>query len=348
MWILCEETYAESVWCKQIYDGLVKELKKRRISYSKLPALQEVDAGDTVYIIGITNQWLEEMIAGCNHKGCVPVVLTALPRKTVRGHYHLICPNTMEAMEKLKTACDRAGRGRVALYGMNRKSDIDVERMRNYMQFFEEPGSIYRNHRSLENSFREFLQDAAKYDAVICANGYTALSLVKKLEKEAPHLLEELVIISWEEVLKHSKYNHWIFVIDQHLESFGAAAVTVSEMTSEKQHIETVIVGIESEICYIPEKKNAEVRIELMGLEDTLYEDPELVSMAKIDQLMAEADDLDHHIIAMLLDHATYSEIADSCYMTEGNVKYRVKKYMNICGCKTKKELLELLQEYLQ
>ena len=290
MWILCEEGYAESVWCKQLCDGLVKELKKRRISYSKVSALQEADADDVVCLIGITNQWLGEMIAWCNQKKCVPVVLTTLPRKTVPGHYHLICPNTMEAMEKLKAECARAGRNRAALYGINRKSDLDVERMRSYMQFFEEPGCIYQNHRSLENSFREFLQDAAKYDVVICANGYTALSLVKKLEKEAAHLLEELVIISWEEVLKHSKFNQWISVVDQHLECFGAAAVAVAEIISGKQHIETVVVGIESEICTIPEKKNADTAKEMKGSETAFYEDPEVISMAKIEQLMTESD----------------------------------------------------------
>ena len=80
----------------------------------------------------------------------------------------------------------------------------------------------------------------------------------------------------------------------------------------------------------------------------TPFDDPEVLYMAKIEQLMQEADDMDHHIIAMLLGGAKYGEIADSCYMTEGNVKYRVKKYMTICSCSTKKELLELLKEYLQ
>jgi hypothetical protein len=99
-------------------------------------------------------------------------------------------------------------------------------------------------------------------------------------------------------------------------------------------------------ISEIPEKDHEEP--DVLTEQHQLYEDPEIIHMAKIEQLLRDADDLDHHIIAMLLDNAKYSDIADSCYMTEGNIKYRVKKYMSICDCKTKKELLELLQEYLQ
>ena len=83
MWILCEHAYAESIWCKQLCEGLVKEFKKRRISCSKVYELQEVNADDAVYMIGITNQWLSKAIEWCNQRNCVPVVLSTLPRKTV-------------------------------------------------------------------------------------------------------------------------------------------------------------------------------------------------------------------------------------------------------------------------
>ena len=99
-------------------------------------------------------------------------------------------------------------------------------------------------------------------------------------------------------------------------------------------------------VCEIPEKDGMNRESELENI--AFYEDPEIIHMAKIEQLLQNADDMDHHTLAMLLGGAKYGEIADSCYMTEGNVKYRVKKYMSTCNCKTKKELLELLQEYLQ
>ena len=78
-----------------------------------------------------------------------------------------------------------------------------------------------------------------------------------------------------------------------------------------------------------------------------LFADPEEVCMARVEQLLQEADEVDNVIIELLMNNATYRQIADDCYMTEGNVKYRVKKYMNICKVSSKKELLDLFQEYL-
>ena len=122
--------------------------------------------------------------------------------------------------------------------------------------------------------------------------------------------------------------------------------MTVMEMASLRSDISVITVRMNVTISEIPGKVPAEHSDRETELQ--FYEDPEIIHMAKIEQLLRDADDMDHHIIAMLLDGAIYSEIADSSYMTEGNVKYRVKKYMSTCDCKAKKELLELLQEYLQ
>ena len=151
---------------------------------------------------------------------------------------------------------------------------------------------------------------AAFYDTVLCVNGYAALSLVKKLEKEHKELLEKIVILSCEEVLKHSKYNLWISLIDLKLVSFGAIAMTVMEMASLRSDISVITVRMNVTISEIPGKVPAEHSDRETELQ--FYEDPEIIHMAKIEQLLRDADDMDHHIIARLLDGATYSEIAAS------------------------------------
>lgn len=343
--IICEEVYAESIWCKQLLGGLQKELKKRRIAYEQTSDVTDVLAEDDVYIIGMSNSWTENIIAKCNESGCVPVVLSSQSQRSAQGQYHLVCSDIRVAAKKLKEAFNTAGRSRVALYGGNYSSDLDKDRTAIFSELVSSVSDIYMNTGNLENCFRSFLPKASLYDAVICVNGYAAISLVKKLEKEDAKLLEKLVIVSCEEVLKHSKYNQWISFVDLKLESYGAVALSVMEMAALKSAISAITVQMNAEVCEI--SKTVEEDFAIVGGVE-FYEDPEIIHMAKIEQLLRDADDMDHHIIAMLLDNAKYSEIADSCYMTEGNVKYRVKKYMSTCDCKTKKELLELLQEYLQ
>lgn len=343
--IICEEAYAESIWCKQLLSGLTKELKKRRISYEQIGQAENLEYEDNICMIGLSDVWTGCIIEKCNAAGCVPIVLSSQSQRNMVGQYHLICPDISSAVGVLKDALTLAGRTKVAVYAANRAVDLDRDRTEVCSQLVEDTSDIYSNKDNLENCFRSFLPKAVLYDAVICVNGYAAVSLVKKLEKENAELLEKMVIVSFEEVLKHSKYNQWISFVDLNLESYGTAAMMVLDLVAQSCKISTITVKMESHVCDIRKK---DVNVSAQDNIPELFEDPELIYMAKIEQIMQDADDMDHHIIAMLLDGATYGDIADSCYMTEGNVKYRVKKYMTICGCKTKKELLELLKEYLQ
>lgn len=340
--IVCEEAYAESIWCKQLLEGLIKELKKRRISFEQTT---ETIAGDSVYLIGISNDWLQKTISRCNVSNRVPIVLTVNSMKNISGKYHLICPDMENAARQLRGALEKAGRYNLAIYGAKASDDLDRCRNEIFSGILNVAGTIFNNTGNLESCFRSFLPKAGLYDAVLCINGYAATSLVKKLEKEAPELLEYLFVFTFEEVLKHSKYNQWISVIDYRLDRFGNAAAQIGELAQRIEHVSNMRVEMEGALCEIPTKLKQDNQ---KMAETALYEDPEIIHMAKIEQLLQNADDMDHHILAMLLGGAKYSEIADSCYMTEGNVKYRVKKYMSTCDCKTKKELLELLQEYLQ
>ncbi len=343
--IICEEAYAESIWCKRLLGGFVKELKKRRISYEVLEHLD--GEAEMVCLIGMSSSWCEEQIKRCNLLGCALLILSSQSRRTATGNYHFLCPNIRTAAKELKEKLDKSGRTSIALYGANISAELDRDRTEILTSIVQNTSAIFPNTGNLENCFRSFLPKASQYDAVICVNGYAAISLVKKLEKENKDLLDKLVVVSFEEVLKHSKYNQWISLVDLNLESYGKTAIAMLELIDSGNAISTVTVEMQCSVCDIPSKEAIEESA-VMSENYLLYEDPEIIHMAKIEQLLRDADDLDHHIIAMLLDNAKYSEIADSCYMTEGNVKYRVKKYMSTCDCKTKKELLELLQEYLQ
>jgi hypothetical protein len=341
--ICCEETYVETIWCKQLLGGLVKELKKRRLLYEQS---EQIEEDDCVVLLGMNHDWVKRTVCKCNEKGITPILLSNQSKQSFAGQAHLICPDIQKISERIQNALEAAGRTKVALYASNPVADPDRDRTEILSKLIQKVNDIYPNNGSLEKCFRSFLPKASMYDAVICTNGYAAVSLVKKLEKENPDILKKTVILTFEEVLKHSKYNEWISFVDLNLESYGSIAVQILDMLSLKDDISGITVEMNGSLCEIAHKVQ---EVSETFEEDTeSYEDPEIVHMAKIEQLLRDADDLDHHIIAMLLDGATYGEVADRSYMTEGNVKYRVKKYMSICGCTTKKELLELLQEYLQ
>lgn len=342
--IVCEEVCKESPYCKQALGGLLKEIKKRRCSYAEVSDAKTVTDEEIVYILGMSHNWIERAVKLCNSKGNTPTVLSNCSKRTVSGRYHYVCTGMYDVMKSLYESCMEAGRTNIALYGIDHANAADMDRMQTFMSLVKENGNIYMNSGNLEACFQTFYPYAEKYDTVICVNGYAAVSLVRKLEKVNPKILERIVVVSCEEVLRNSRYNSKILFVNLNFETFGTTAIQVSELAQEAENILELTVSVKGTICDIPVKKEEELSED----DGEFYEDPEIIAMARIDQLMMESDQQDNQIIDMLLANDTYSEIAEKCFMTEGNVKYRVKKYMTICQVKTKKELLEMLREYLQ
>lgn len=123
--VICEKAYAENIWCKQLFGGLVKELKKRRIGYEQDG---DISKEDGVCIIGMSNGWTQAEVERCNERGCIPLVLSAQSGRTVKGEYHLVCSDMRGVTRALKEAFDRAGRKKIALYGAGHTSDLDKDR----------------------------------------------------------------------------------------------------------------------------------------------------------------------------------------------------------------------------
>lgn len=344
--ILVEESAAGNIWCRTLTEGLLKELKKRRMTCKRISMSREITGGDAVFVIGAGEGFAENAIAVCEEKGIVPILLSNHYR-SYPGRYHLVYADVEGAMQALCKACRNAGREKIALYGIQGGMVPDMEQMQNFSKAARDVSDIYMNNGNLENCFLSFLPYAERYDAVICINGYAAVSLVKKLDAAAPKLLEKLVIISFEEILLSAHYKEKISFVDLKLEGFGATALAVMELSQGKEDISAIQISIGAKICEIPEKEPEEA-FAAESEEYLMFADPEVVCMARVEQLLQESDEIDHVIIEMLLNNAKYSEIAEACFMTEGNVKYRVKKYLNICKVSTKRELQDLLTEYLR
>lgn len=341
--ILCEEAFRDVPFCKQVMSGIKKEAKKRRCSYVESIEPEQIGEKDLIILTGMSRNWFEKSVRKCNEQGAAPIVLTNCSSGSFSGKYHCICADMRDVMERLYKTCLEAGRTNLALYGVDHASDPDIDRMQIFLSMAKDSGNIYLNSGNLEACFQTFYPHADRYDTVICVNAYAAVSLVRKLEKINPDILDRIVVISCEEALRYSRYSSRILCVDLNYEAYSAAVFQIPEILKNVSEIFRVAMTVKGTVCEIPVKEKEEEPSD----DREFYEDPEIICMARIDQLMMESDSQDHKILTMLMEGNTYAEIAESCFMTEGNVKYRVKKYMTICQVKTKKELLAMLLEYL-
>ena len=57
--ICCEEAYVETIWCKQLLGGLIKELKKRRLLYEQS---DQIEGDDYVVLLGMNREWVKKSV----------------------------------------------------------------------------------------------------------------------------------------------------------------------------------------------------------------------------------------------------------------------------------------------
>lgn len=342
--IICEEAYGKSIWCKQILSGLTSELRKKRHRYFQSNHIEDAKDSSTVYIIGTNPNWLNNAIRFCNSKGIVPIVLCNQTNRVIRGQYHCVCADTYGVIKQLYDNFYCIGKTKIALYGVNPLSISDVSRMECFLDLIPDRKHVYENNGSLENCFQNFLPHIQQYDAVICVNGYVAISLVEKLELIDSNFSEQISIASCTKTLLSAQYESQIAFVDLNLNQYGRTAVAISEMTENRPYITGITITIAGNLPDIT-RKPEDIYLSKETLEkDLFYEDSELIYLSKMEHLLSECSKLDCQIIQMLLQKATYSKIADACFMSEGAVKYHIKKYMEICNVKTKQELIEIVK----
>lgn len=344
--ILCENAYEASIWYKNIYKGLTGELKKRRISYEKSESTDDITETDTVYIIGSGYVWMNSAILECNKKNITPVLLCNQASKLVGGKYHCVTTDTSAYIRHIISSLNADGITQIALYGVNESSVSDGARMKSFLEILWTPDSIYMNNGSLKNCFLRFIQDASKYEAVICVNNYAAISLAKNLSKAYPEILEKLKIVSCTSGKLETAYSKHISFVSMNFEQYGKAALSVSEMAIKNPYISGITVAIqwnygEGNISASIAPDTAEnVKA------DMFYDDKEVQRLIAAENLLSECDDTDIEILKLLAAGEIYDEIAEKCFLSKESVKYRIKKYMSICGVGTRAEMLEIMQDF--
>jgi len=66
-----------------------------------------------------------------------------------------------------------------------------------------------------------------------------------------------------------------------------------------------------------------------------------------VDRFLNTADETDREIIRDWIGGISYEKIAENCFLTEGGVKYRLKRIMQNCRVNDREELRSLLKKYL-
>lgn len=348
--ILIDSKYSESLWCKSLYESLTKSLRYKRIPFCEIFDSVSIEL-DAIFIIASDREWTTSAITQLNQKEIKPILICNQAENLSGCIYSCVCSDINASMKNLLDTLKTNDRSRIALYGINTESIPDVSRVDSLLNWRGESFEtmrIFNNNGSLQNCFNEFYDNIDKFDAVICANDFTAVSLVRNLEKAAPHKLKDFYIISCAKTQISSYYSNHILSLNMNFDQYGNAAVYVYNALKKHTYLSEITVKV---LWSLDNNQKSESKtnfsLNLTTSNDLFYKDEELREMLIVDKLLNSVDDIEKKIIDCLCCNQTYDQIADLCFLTVGGVKYRINKIINDSGAKNQKEIISLLKKYI-
>ena len=347
--ILVDSKYAESLWCRSLFESLTNELKKKRLPYREIDKTFDKDL-DTAFLIASDRKWTVDAITQLNMAGIKPILICNQAENLSACMYSCVCSDINASMKNLLDTLKAKSKSRIALYGINTDSLPDISRVDSLFNWREDNFKtmrVFNNIGSLKNCFDDFKPHAEDFDAVICANDFAAVSLVRNLKRTYPEKLKSLSIISCAQTHISNYYRDYILSLNMNFEQYGKAAVYIYNAAKKHNYISEMTVkvlwSLESD-CLNPNKNS--IDLNLVSSEDCFYNDAELIEMLIVDKVLKSTDDIEKKILDSLLKNKVIEQIAEDCFLTVGAVKYRINKIVSKSGAKDKNQVITLLKKY--
>ncbi len=349
IYILCDSKFRESVWCKMILNGIEDSLKKKRRKYSVVDSIDGslLSSECGVFLVGSNDKWINSKVELCNTAEIIPIVVCNQRGRICKGMYHGVSADIEYIMEQICSFLTLHNCSNAVFYGLNEASASDRGKAEYFTKYFGENSVIIENNGSLEDAYSRFEKHSDTVDAVVCANDFFAVHLVKKLLENNPKLLSRLKIVSSVKTKLSFLYEKYIVSFETDFELIGKTASELYEFIVDKPFLSGITVNVRCKSFTEDGVINSIEHHEAFLDNDAFYQDREIVEALKVDNLINDCKGDDFDILKLLCAGKTYSQIAEACYMSESNVKYHVKKYIETLGIKNREELQAVLSEYI-
>jgi len=245
---------------------------------------------------------------------------------------------------------------RIGLYGVNPESLSDLSLLQGYQAAIGfAPAYIYYNNSSLSQCYNELAQQSDPPDALICTNGFAAISMVRRLKAEQPEYLQRLKIISCQKSALAACYADHILSIHHNSNEYGKSAVLLYENLRKADYLSHMLMLVNWDMRELDCAGQAHL-ITPSALSHpaivsepvaSFYRDQELNDMMVLEMLLHDLAPEDRVILSGLMAGQSLASIADQVFMTISTVKYRIKRMVSASGLSDKGRLLALIQQYI-
>lgn len=359
--ILVEQSYSSSSWFNRMYNNLIKTAKVKRVSYKRYDSFEELtnetEQISHIVIIGGDSKWLDDAFRICKNKNSNIIVYS---NGNIIGREFDFCCNTISSdiaysVSQTLFFLKSNNRTASALYAINPRSPADEYLLQLYSKSIASE-DIYYNKGNLAECFNEFALNLDKYNSVICANDYSAISLLNHLKQTRPEKIYELFIISYSDFITSKFYSPNISTFSMNFQEFGQATMFICEYFDNPHANKNTSLSIRVPCVFksrtttdnepMPELNIKSLTTALGEETDHFSEDIEVQEITKLEALLGAFDEIDKKIITMLLENQSTTKISEKLFIARSTLKYRIDKMLNCCKCSSKEEMVNLLNKY--
>lgn len=359
--ILVEESFSSSSWFDRMYNNLIKTAKVKRVSYKRYDSFEEL-ANETeqvlhIVIIGTDSKWLDDAFKVCEKKDSNIILYSNgnIINRNFDFRCNIVSSDIAYSTSQTISFLKSNNRTSIALYAINPRSPADEYLLELYSKTIK-PEDIYYNKGNLIECFENFACNLEKYDSVICANDYSAISLLNHLKQTCPEKIYDLFIVSYSDFITSKLYSPSISTFSMNFQEFGQATMFICEYFDNPHANKNTSLTIKIPCIFksrtttdnaeMPEVNVKSLTSALAEEADHFAEDIEVNEITKLESLLGACDEIDQKIIKMLLNNQSIMKISESLFISRSTLKYRIDKLLNCCKCNTKEEMIDLLNKY--
>ena len=348
--LIIEPEYKDTTWCRETLSGIKKQVSALRYeqkSYAEDTLSEDIKK---IIIIGTSPVWVSKILFKVKNLGIYPVIVSCHPiEKGENASYVLI--DHSAATRACINYLHAHNHNSIALYGINSNSYADNIKA----EYFNASDIFFiTNNNSLSQCFKDFFAKIEKYNAVICSNYITAVQLTDSLKKEHVQIPRDMYIMTYGDSLLGRRFRPSVTTVTLNHELLGVQAVNLFRFLEKDGNRTSVTIYIPCEIVpamsteHKPAVKLSQNTAPKNDDRNLFYTDKDIVNLQSLEKLLRKCDKTDAEIIDRLHKKIFYSKIAEDLFISEGSVKYRIKKLLLCSGIDSVEDILSLCTRYLE
>ena len=363
VYVFVEPTRPTPPWYALSIAALKKAAARRKLSIQTINSLDEAytDAGTrAIVVIGSNDPWIHEVTASLHAHNIHPVLMGSAPGK-FGEHVSGTQYSNKSSVEALMQYYYHCGRRRIALMGINSNSSNDIIKCETFIRTGHSLGipagheDIFIRNAGSDNPAENFYQNIARYDGVICISDYIAIYLMQRSAALGVRVPEDLFVSGTNDILlcRYTRPTRTTTV--RRYPEAGEQAFNIWDFLTSNPGSMPLVTTVPCEI--IIRGSTAFMPPPQFPLTGEIKKDPppdmsapqEIASMRirALDKCLTQCDALDMRILQGLFSNQTIEQMAESFFISEGTVSYRLKKLYIAAGVQSRSELESLFRHYI-